>query len=342
MDPALPEPSPAAPAPAPDLTDAGVPGRTRPRFEELPPGPPAWPGWLACGLGLFGLGYVTTVTAAAGGSALSIDVAIAALVAGLGGAVLLTAGLIWLPLAGILQRRVLPASRYRGGSVLALFLLALVGGTLVSLPVLLLLIHGDPEQLVHPSTGVVTVELLVTPLTLLTIFGGFVLLPRALQGLRLWEGARSVVQLVVGAGLGIVTWFGIGLISAALEAFLQRLGIQLGGQQEVAGLATDVGPLVAIPMVVVLAPIAEELFFRGLVFNAWEREYGTRRAIVGSALLFALAHLIGGTPAAVAIVFVLGLVLALVYARTRTLATTIGLHACFNLATLVVLFLAPQ
>ena len=61
--------------------------------------------------------------------------------------------------------------------------------------------------------------------------------------------------------------------------------------------------------------------------------------LYGSALLFALVHIVGGTPLAVAQVFLLGLVLASVYVRTRSLATTIGLHGAFNLASVLALFL---
>ena len=46
----------------------------------------------------------------------------------------------------------------------------------------------------------------------------------------------------------------------------------------------------------------------------------------------------GGTPLAVVIVLLLGLVLTAVYAWTRNLATTIGIHAAFNLASVLALF----
>ena len=64
------------------------------------------------------------------------------------------------------------------------------------------------------------------------------------------------------------------------------------------GLRPDVGvaeaaiglvdPLVLAIALIVVAPVAEEIFFRGIVYNAWLREFGVRRAIIGSAALFAL------------------------------------------------------
>jgi len=79
--------------------------------------------------------------------------------------------------------------------------------------------------------------------------------------------------------------------------------------------------------IVVIAPIAEELFFRGIVFNAWLRETGRVPAYVGSAALFALIHL---SLASLLPIFLLGLALAWVYERTGTLLAPIVMHATVN------------
>jgi membrane protease YdiL (CAAX protease family) len=269
----------------------------------------------------------------------SLSAALLLLVCLLGGAALLLVGLVWVPIAGILRRRVLPDDRYRGGSAIALFLLALVGGAILTAPILLALVNWNAALLADPPSNVITVELLVTPLSLLSVLAIFVLLPRALPRLRLLRGLASLRWLLVGCGLGIATWVAITVAAALVESVLSGFGIRLEGQQEVVSLATKVSPLVAVLTIAVLAPIAEELFFRGFVFNAWEREYGTRRAVLGSAALFSVAHTAGGGGVAtVVITFVLGLILALVFARTRTITTTIGLHAFFNLTTLALIF----
>jgi membrane protease YdiL (CAAX protease family) len=43
--------------------------------------------------------------------------------------------------------------------------------------------------------------------------------------------------------------------------------------------------------VLVVAPVAEELFFRGLVLHGYARRYGLTKAVWGSAVLFAAFHL---------------------------------------------------
>ena len=80
--------------------------------------------------------------------------------------------------------------------------------------------------------------------------------------------------------------------------------------------------------VVFVAPIAEEIFFRGVAFNAWLREGGRRYAYIGSAALFAVIHvsLVSLVP-----IFMLGLALAWVYERSgHTLLAPMAMHATVN------------
>jgi membrane protease YdiL (CAAX protease family) len=49
--------------------------------------------------------------------------------------------------------------------------------------------------------------------------------------------------------------------------------------------------MAAAIVVAILVAIVEEIFFRGLVFEGLRRHLGLRTAVLGSALLFGLAHL---------------------------------------------------
>jgi membrane protease YdiL (CAAX protease family) len=263
---------------------------------------------------------------------------VAAGIAALAGLFLLVGGLVWLAVAGIVRRRVLGPDRYRGGSVIGLLSIVVIGGNLAALPILLLLLGGDANRLDDPF--VVTVELLLTPASFLIVYALFIALPHALPGVQVWAGAHSLPRLLLGIGLGVGVWLALAVLSTVVNLVVEAVsGSPLGGEQAVAGLATQIPLVSAILAVAVLAPLAEELFFRGAVLNAWEREYGTSRAVIGSALLFALVHVAGGTALAVVQVFLLGLVLGAVYVRTRSLPTVMGLHGAFNLASVLVLFL---
>ena len=104
---------------------------------------------------------------------------------------------------------------------------------------------------------------------------------------------------------------------------------------------TSVGLGLHLVVGAVLAPVAEEIVFRGVAVTAWARTTGIGTAIVRAAILFALAHVvvIGGNDfgpavsvAIVAAVARLPVALALgwIYVRQGTIWASIGLHATFN------------
>lgn len=75
-----------------------------------------------------------------------------------------------------------------------------------------------------------------------------------------------------------------------------------------------------------LAPLAEELFFRGMVFG-WLRRWGFWLAALVSAGLFGLAH---GVNVVLPASFALGLLNALAYERSGSIWPAIVSHVTFN------------
>jgi membrane protease YdiL (CAAX protease family) len=91
----------------------------------------------------------------------------------------------------------------------------------------------------------------------------------------------------------------------------------------------------AVIVTLVVAPIAEELLFRGFLQPALGRWMGRWSAILLSAAFFAAAHM---DLYAMATLLILGLALAYVYDRTRSIAAPIALHMAFNGITLLSIF----
>ncbi len=91
---------------------------------------------------------------------------------------------------------------------------------------------------------------------------------------------------------------------------------------------------VVIFSAVVLAPISEEIFFRGL-FQSMIRKYTGRPwvAIITSAALFAVFHF--ACPQTIPALLALGIVLGYNYARTGRLLAPILIHAIFNTVTII-------
>lgn len=100
-------------------------------------------------------------------------------------------------------------------------------------------------------------------------------------------------------------------------------------QQEV--LPEDPDPLqvaLAGAVVVVGAPVGEELFFRGLLFGALRRRHSFRAAAGMSAAVFAVFHVL---PLLMPLLFAVGVGLAYVYERRGSLLAVMAAHAGFNL-----------
>jgi membrane protease YdiL (CAAX protease family) len=85
---------------------------------------------------------------------------------------------------------------------------------------------------------------------------------------------------------------------------------------------------------VVLAPVAEEFIFRGMLYPLVKQLGSPRCAWFGISALFALIHLDSGT---LVPLFALALALTWLYERTDNLLAPITVHSLFNLANLVLL-----
>lgn len=91
-------------------------------------------------------------------------------------------------------------------------------------------------------------------------------------------------------------------------------------------------------MVAVGAPIAEEIFFRGLLLRALEKRFGTVVAVVGSSVVFGATHFQALQLPALAAA---GVVFALLTVRTERLGPAIVAHMAFNAATVASIVWGP-
>ncbi len=154
--------------------------------------------------------------------------------------------------------------------------------------------------------------------------------------LYIWAGRRIERRRVVefprrGGGLHLVvgTVAGIGLAAVAI-GFLALAGVyRISGWGSVFGAFAVAGTMCAIA-------VAEEVFFRGIVFRLLWGRWGTVVALVVSAVLFGLVHLINPDASvwgAIAIAVEAGLLLGAAYLATGSLWLAIGLHFGWNAAT---------
>lgn len=81
---------------------------------------------------------------------------------------------------------------------------------------------------------------------------------------------------------------------------------------------------IKIFVVVIAAPFIEEIAFRGILLQRWERKWGVNMALIASSIAFGCLHFnpLGMT--------MFGLVMGLLYIRTRTLAVPVACHVLNN------------
>ena len=113
------------------------------------------------------------------------------------------------------------------------------------------------------------------------------------------------------------------LISLVLYLLPERWMAEYGKAMT---LSTETGLIPALAMVVG-APLAEELVFRGIIQSRLERSLPAWIAVVLQAVLFGLIH---GTPVQIGYAFIMGLLFGLLRWRTGSILSTLAAHAAFN------------
>ena len=134
-----------------------------------------------------------------------------------------------------------------------------------------------------------------------------------------------------------VGWAALGLFSFYLLAALYTAIVQPDAEQTVAqDLGADNGTLGQIAagfMIICIAPVAEEFFFRGFFYRALRSRYSILVAALIDGLLFGAIHWDFSSADGLLIVpplAALGFMFCLVYERTGTLYPVIALHALNN------------
>ena len=96
-----------------------------------------------------------------------------------------------------------------------------------------------------------------------------------------------------------------------------------------AGISDQSRPLLTFLATVIVAPITEEIFFRGLIYTRLKRGMPTIVAILIASAIFGAMH---GAAIWMAYAFVLGIVMTLLYEKFGSILVSMAFHAAFNLA----------
>lgn len=231
--------------------------------------------------------------------------------------------------------------RWGAGAALAVFAIAFIitafGTLFVSLPF-------GTEPTGSETDFITTAGLLLNQVALV---GTTIIWLRSRAGVgvaALGLGRPTLRAVGTGAGVGLL---GIGASAAIAQLVLWIVEAVSGttpGDPEQIPLETDPsGALLVVLAIstILIAPFAEELFFRGMLHQGLRARGITMRligintgplrfvpAVIMSSALFAAVHIF---PLVIPSIFVLAILLTVSYERTRTLWVPIAAHATFNL-----------
>jgi hypothetical protein len=159
--------------------------------------------------------------------------------------------------------------------------------------------------------------------------------------IRMWGGGLAAIGLAepgiaIGLKKGLIWSLGFGLCAVVFLAILYFFNIDL---QNI-GTGPAPGSIEGLVLLFVvgglISPVAEEIFFRGIVYG-FLRRWSSVLAILGSTVAFSLAH--GVTSGVSFIQVVGGLVFAVAYEVEKNLLVPITIHVLGNIAIFILSFL---
>jgi hypothetical protein len=287
-------------------------------------------GWLATILGLGCLG----IAVLSGGAA--------AVVLAFAGLAVLSVGLVAGAGAQGIERRTRGLLPYVGPSpplvMAAAIAISLLAGAVVALPLVVIdssLVDGPVGQLV----GVTATALVYVAVIRLLVVDSGALSWREMGIRRPTSG--TLAELAYGA-----TWAIPVIVATTPVALVLQLVFTQTPTSPLPPTGSDAGFVLQLITAAILAPLGEELMFRGFATTAWARGIGARAAIVRGALFFAFIHVLGVTGPtagdALALAFIafavrvpVALALGWLFLRRGSIWPAVGLHGAFNAILLV-------
>lgn len=191
---------------------------------------------------------------------------------------------------------------------------------------------GKEELMLIPSVLIQSIAFQIISAGIVIAFVIARVRPVEWLGLK-WRGWYWIFLIAPGAVVSMWLFFWA-LQATAYSQWIKSLGVEaVQDTVKVLQKATDptILGLMAFAAVIV-APICEEIVFRGYLYSAGKKFAGPWIACFCSALVFAAAH---GSLAALLPLFIFGCVLVFIYEKTGSLWAPMAVHFCFNGATVL-------
>ena len=157
-------------------------------------------------------------------------------------------------------------------------------------------------------------------------------------------GAKGLRDASVGFGLGALLYLVIGVVVAVplLWLFRRVFGADVAPPEQIPGGLSINAKILTAFLALALAPITEELFYRGIFYRSLRDRHGVVVGALVSGLLFGASHVVDAPWRDVVFLQTLmvftGVGLALIYERRANLVADIAAHVAFNVIGIVIIF----
>lgn len=209
-------------------------------------------------------------------------------------------------------------------SVLALFLtsiVAIVGFVALSG------VEFDQQNIMENPTAIAVSLLSTLPAHLITLAAAWLLITRAGKH-PFWQSLGWTWRGGFGMRNCILITLALLTLHVVMHLFIEHSENELEKMIK----SSRAAVFIVAGFAVLTAPLVEEVLYRGVLFPAFKRKYGTAAAVVIVTVLFSIIHVPQYFPSygVIASLGLLSLTLTLVRARTGSLLPCFFIHTLFN------------
>jgi membrane protease YdiL (CAAX protease family) len=156
-------------------------------------------------------------------------------------------------------------------------------------------------------------------------------------------GSKGLRDAVVGLGLGALLYLAVAFLSVPLLGlFRQVLGERVSPPEQIPENLSANAKILTAVLALVLAPVTEELFYRGILYRGIRDRHGVALGMIVSSLLFGASHVVEAPWRDALFLMTLmvftGLGLATIYERRGNLVADVAAHIAFNVIGIVIIF----
>jgi membrane protease YdiL (CAAX protease family) len=216
-------------------------------------------------------------------------------------------------------KRAFPYANWGPGLAVAGVLLALSAGLVLAVPVVVVDRPPSGDELSDTANALVQLATAI----------GFLVVP---LGVALTRGAPTLREAWRRLGVRRFPLSATKWMLAAIGAYLLFAAVYVAvvGEPKQEDIAEELGPVpMQVLLIVIAAPISEEVCFRGMLFGGLRERMPRLAAALVSGLVFGALHAATGV-STVPVLVGFGLILALLYEKTGSIVPGIVLHMLNN------------